>query len=308
MPGQRVLAAISRVMIIGVTMASLAACSVIKTAAIKNVADTLSAGGETFSSDNDPELVRDAIPFALKTYESLLVSVPKHEPLLIATCSGFTQYAYAFVETDADVLGEAHHDEAKALRERAVKLYVRGKDYCLKAFDVRFHGIGPELLRDPAQALTRAEKKDVPLLYWTAASWGSALSLSMEPSLTVDFPTVRALLERALVLDESWGKGALHETMITIESLGEALGGSESRAREHFKRAVDLQKGQSAAPYVALATGIAVKTQNRAEFEQLLKDALAIDPDKDSSIRLPNLITQRRARALLAHIDTLFAK
>ncbi len=295
-------------LLVAAAATGLASCSLIKTAAIKNVADTLSSSGDTISSDNDPELVRGAIPFALKTYESLLVSVPKHEPLLIATCSGFTQYAYAFVETDADVLGEEHHDEAKALRERAVKLYVRAKDYCLRALDVRFRGIVPELLREPAVALKRAEKKDVPLLYWTAASWGSALSLSMEPSLTVDFPTVRALIERALALDEAWGNGALHETMITIESLGEALGGSEARAREHFQRAVNLQKGGSAGPYVALATGVSVKNQNRPEFERLLNDALVIDPDKDPTIRLPNLITQRRARALLSHADAFFAK
>jgi hypothetical protein len=295
-------------MVVVATTAGLVSCSAIKSSAIKTVANTLSAKGDTFSSDNDPELVRGAIPFALKMYESLLVSVPKHEPLLIATCSGFTQYAYGFVETDADVLGEEHHDEAKALRERAVKLYVRGKDYCMRALEVRFPGISPELLKDPATALKRAEKKDVPLLYWTAASWGAALSLSMEPSLTVDFPTVRALIERGLALDEAWGKGSLHETMITIESLGEALGGSEARAREHFQRAVDLQKGGSAVPYVALATGVSVKNQDRAEFERLLNQAIAIDPDKDPTIRLPNLITQRRAHALLAHEDALIAK
>jgi predicted anti-sigma-YlaC factor YlaD len=286
----------------------LTGCSMIKTAAIKNVSGTLSCGGDTFASDNDPELVRGAVPFALKMYESLLESVPKYEPLLISTCSTFTQYAFAFVETDADVLGEDHHDEAKALRERAVKLYVRGKDYCLRALNARFHGIEQQLQRNPEAALKEAGKKDVPLLYWAAASWGAALSLSMRPDLTIDFPIVRALIERALALDESWGNGSLHETMITIESLGEALGGSEARAREHFKRAVELQKGSSAGPYVALATGIAVAKQDRVEFEKLLNEAIAVDPDKTPALRLQNLITQRRARALLARIDTLFAR
>src|SRR3954452_776271 len=90
---------------------SLAACSIIKTAAIKNVGNTLAAPGDTFTSDNDPELIRRAVPFALKMYESLLVSIPKHEPLLLATCSGYTSYAYAFPETDAALLREEqHHD------------------------------------------------------------------------------------------------------------------------------------------------------------------------------------------------------
>src|SRR3954466_11505928 len=105
-----------RAVLLASILVGLTGCSVIKKAAIKNVASTLSGSGDSYASDNDPELIRGAIPFALKTYESLLESVPKHEPLLIAACSGFTQYAFAFVQTDADVLGEAHHEESKALR------------------------------------------------------------------------------------------------------------------------------------------------------------------------------------------------
>src|SRR5262249_14685659 len=88
---------------------------------------------------------------------------------------------------------------------------------------------------------------------------------------------VRGLAERALALDADYSNGATHELMISLESLDELVGGSEARAREHFKRAVELQKGQpQAGPYFSLATGIALKNQNRDEFEQLLKEALAM--------------------------------
>ena len=97
-------------MLLLATAIFLPACS-LKTMAVKTVANTLSDTGDVFSRDEDPELIRDAVPFALKLYESLLDSVPTHAPLLVATCSGFTQYGYAFVETDAEVLGESHHDE-----------------------------------------------------------------------------------------------------------------------------------------------------------------------------------------------------
>jgi predicted anti-sigma-YlaC factor YlaD len=118
---------------------------------------------------------------------------------------------------------------------------------------------------------------------------------------------VRALLECALQLDESWNAGALHEAMITIESL-ELLGGSEDRARRHFERAVLLQRGHSPGPFVALAMGVSVGNQDRAEFERLLGDALAIDPNADPSNRLGTIITQDRARWLLDHIDALFSE
>ncbi|MFI5177285.1 MAG: TRAP transporter TatT component family protein [Vicinamibacterales bacterium] len=300
---------VCRLLAAALAASALAGCGMIKKAAINNVAGTLSSSGDVFTRDNDPELVREALPFALKLYESLLESVPKNKDLLIATCSAFTQYGYAFVETDADVLGEAHHDEARALRERALKLYIRAKDYCLRAFEVRFPGVTPKLLANPELALKKAEKKDVPLLYWTAASWGAAISLGLDmPDLVVDHPTVRALAERALALDPIWSHGAIHEALITLDSLPEALGGSPSRARDHFAKAVEIQKGLSPGPYVELAVGVAVPAQDRAEFTKLLNDAVAIDPEKDPSNRLVTLIMQRRARALLDQIDTLFAK
>src|SRR6185369_6704634 len=64
-----------RLLALGALAAGAAGCS-IKTMAVKTVANTLSDTGDVFTRDNDPELVRDAIPFALKTYESLLESVP----------------------------------------------------------------------------------------------------------------------------------------------------------------------------------------------------------------------------------------
>jgi len=278
--------------------------------AVKTVANTLSAPGDVFTRDDDPDLIRDATPFALKLYESLLESVPNHVPLLISTCGGFTQYGYAFLEAEADSLDASRRADAIALRERALKLYLRGRGYCLRAVDVRFgKGTSAALLQDPVAAVAKARQDDVPLLYWTAASWGSAISLGIDrPDLAVDFPTVRALADRALALDPVWSRGSIHELMITLDSLPEALGGSPARAREHFKTAVEIQKGLSPGPYVSLATGVAVPMQDRAEFERLLKEALAIDPEKDPSNRLVILVTQRRARVLLDRADEKFSK
>jgi predicted anti-sigma-YlaC factor YlaD len=287
----------------------LSGCGALKGVAVNTVASQLAQTGTTFSSDNDPDLVRESIPFALKLYESILESTPKHKELLIATCSAFTQYAYGFIETDAEALGEGHHDEVVKLKARALKLYVRGKDYCYRALDVRWKGMTAALMKDPAAALKRAEKKDVPLLYWTAASLGSAISLGLDqPELVVDLPTVRALAERALALDENWNKGAVHELMISVDSLPPALGGSPEHAKEHFEKAVKIQQGSSPGPYVTLAEGVMVPAQDRAGFEKLLHDALAIDPLKDPSTQLITLIVQRRARALLDNIESKFAK
>ena len=282
----------------------------LKRKAVGMVAETLASSGDVFTRDDDLELVGEAIPFGLKLYESLLDSAPTNKDLLIATCSNFTQYGVAYIETEALVLGEAqHHDEVVHLNARALKLYLRAKGYCERAMEVRFPGIMQKLPADPVAALAKAEKKDVPLLYWMAASWGSAIALGVDrPDLVIDMPTVRALAERAIALDETWSRGTLHEMFVSLDSLPPALGGNPERARMHFTKAVELQKGLSPGPYVALALGVAVPAQDRAEYEKLLNEALAIDPAKDPSNRLVTLVQQRRARALLDQIDTRIPK
>jgi predicted anti-sigma-YlaC factor YlaD len=284
-------------------------CS-LKKMAVNTVADTLAETGDTFTSDEDLTLVGDAIPFALKLQETFLESVPDHRGLLLSTCSGFTQYSYAYVETEAEALEPGRRADIQAMRDRALKLYLRARRYCFRGMNERFGDTASAaLLQSPETVAAKAKRDDVPLLYWTAASWGAAISLGIDrPELAIDLPTVRVLAERALALDAAWNRGALHELFITLDSLPEALGGNTARAKEHFTKAVELQKGLSPGPYVALATGVAVPSQDRAEFERLLTQALAIDPEQDPSNRLVVLVTQKRARLLLARIDETFSK
>src|SRR6188768_1483014 len=300
---------LSRFLVIALAAAALPACGLVQRKAVGMVASTLASSGDVFTRDDDLELVGDAIPFGLKLYESLLDSAPTNKDLLIATCSNFTQYGVAYIETEALVLGEAHHDEVVHLNARALKLYLRAKGYCERAMEVRFPGVMQKLPADPVAALAKAEKKDVPLLYWMSASWGSAIALGVDrPELVIDMPTVRAIAERAIALDETWSRGTRHEMFVSLDSLPPALGGNPEQARMHFTKAVELQKGLSPGPYVALALGVSVPAQDRAEYEKLLNEALAIDPAKDPSNRLVTLVQQRRARALLDQIDTRIPK
>jgi len=300
---------------VGVAWACLAAAIVagsgcsIKKMAIGGLADSLAAGGTVFASDDDIELIRDAVPFSLKTLESLLAEVPEHPGLLLSACSGFTQYAYAFVQLDAEILEPTDFERAQEQRARARRLYLRARDYCLRRLELRHRGVREALLRDPAAALANATRDEVPALYWTGAAWGSAIAISLDqPEFVANLPAARALMERALALDEAWDRGAIHAAMISIDAVPESAGGSTERARRHFARAVELSSGLAAGPYVTLAASVAVAAQDRAEFERLLEAALAIDPDRDPSTRLANLVAQKRARFLRAQVDALFVE
>jgi predicted anti-sigma-YlaC factor YlaD len=289
--------------------AATSGCSV-KKIAINKLGDSLASGGTTFASDDDPDLVGEALPFSLKLMESLLAESPQHRGLLLAASSGFTQYAFVYVQQPAEEIEDQDLARADFLRMRARHLYLRARNYGLRDLEIKHRGLESELRRDPKSAVRKMGTKDVPLLYWTAVSWGAAISISKDdPEMIADQPIVEALIDRALELDPDYEFGAIHNFLITYESVRRTASGDfVPRSRKHFERAVELTSGQSASPYVALAETVSVSKQDHEEFESLLKSALAVNPDARPEWRLINIIMQRRARWLLTRENELFVK
>ena len=293
----------------GLLSASLfTGCSTVKRAAVDTLADTLSSAGTTYATDEDPELIRQATPFSLKLMESTLEQAPRHEALLLACCRGFTQFGYAFVAQDADELEARDFTAAGDQRARARKLFLRARSYGLRGLEVTTPGVTADLARDPLAAVRRFSRKDVPLLYWTAASWAAAVGLSKDdPSLVSEIPQLEALIDRALALDESWGEGSIHSFLITYEMSRQGIAGDPAlRSRAHYERAVALSQGLLAGPHLAWAESVCVECRDAAGFDQAIVKALAINPDAAHAHRLENLIVQRRARWLQGRRDELF--
>jgi len=283
-------------------------CSSIKHSAVNHLGDALAAGGTVYSTDDDPALVQAAAPFSLKLMESVLAENPNHAGLLLSATSGFTQYAYAFVQQDADEREATDVAAAAALRHRAARLYLRAHNYGLRGLAVAHRDFDARLRLDPRTAVRDCTAADVPLLYWTGVSWCAAIALSKDqPALIAELPMAEALIDRALTLREDYDHGSIHAFLITYEmSRVGASGDPAVRAEQHFKRATELSGGSLAAPYVALAEAVCIQQQNQARFQALLAQALAINPDAWPESRLLNLVMQRRARWLLSRQDELF--
>ena len=108
-------------------------------------------------------------------------------------------------------------------------------------------------------------------------------------------------------MDETYADGAIHNFMISYEmSRPGAVGDPAARARKHFERSLALSHGTDASPFVALAEAVTVQKQEVKEFESLLNQALAINPDANPHNRLVNNVMQRRARWLLSRKSELF--
>jgi predicted anti-sigma-YlaC factor YlaD len=285
-----------------------AGCSPKRTA-VRYVADTLSqsTGGTTFSGDEDPELVRDALPFALKTLEALLAEQPDHVGLHLALASGFTQYGWGFIKLEADFAEDQGISKAQAGWERARKLVARGRRYAFAGLDLKHPGFAAAFKKDGLNAVKVLDVSDVELAYWAAASLGAEITLSKEqPDVIAELPGVGHIMDRLLHLDEDWDHGTLHEFMVTWEAARPAsMGGNEEKARHHFDRAVALAGGNRAAPYVTWAEAVAVARQDRKLYDQMLDAALAVDVDKVVAWRLANTLSQRRARWLKGRAEEL---
>ena len=283
-------------------------CSV-RSMAVNKIGDALANTGSNFASDEDAELVGDAIPFGLKTMEGLLESAPKHEGLLLSASSGFVQYAYGWVQMEGDRVEATDLARATELRERARKLFLRAREYGLRGLEVDSPGLREALARDPKLALARTKKEHVPLLYWTAMGWAGAMSLKVNDyEVSADQPIVEALARRALELDEGWGLGSIHEFFVSWESARSTIGGSVERAREHYEKALLFSKGRRAFPYLTYAESVSVARQDKAGFRELLEKALAIDVSRPDDQRLANLLAQKRARWQLGRLDELFVE
>ena len=280
----------------------LAGCAP-QTLLLRGVADQLSAQGS--AAEDDLGLAREASAFYLKLSESVLIQTPGHLPLAVAVAGGYTQYAYAFVEFEADRIESRDVKAAQALRARAARLYARAHRHAMAALEQQTPGLARSLAAAGSALPGDSERlpaDQVAVAYWAAASWGASIALSKDqPDAVADLPQAIRLAHRAWARDPDFGAGALATLMGQFE-LARA-GGSHEQAVAYFDRAVAAGGGRSAGPYVAQAEALALPAGDRATFEARLRTALAVAAAHRD---LANEVMRARAQWLLDTADDRF--
>jgi len=289
-----------------VALVLLVGCSP-KRYAIHTVADLLASNGTSLGSEDDPELLLEAIPFALLTMENVAAEAPDHVGLRASLAASFVQYAYASADHKAQLVKYEHYQEYKRLNTLARKRYLRGKRWGMEGLELRHPGFEEAMRTDPSHAVQQLTTEDLDLMYWTGAGWMAAISLGFsQAGLLAQLPQALALMDRALELNPDYAQGGLQEIFITIAMARPGPAGGRQKAKAYYDRALELSAGQRASVYVAGATALAVKTQDHALFLDLLEKALAIDPALTSDDRLTNILSQQRALYLKQHLEDLF--
>ena len=291
-----------------------------------------SGGASAFTSDDDPQLIADALPLALKLYEILMDLDPENSDLVAATGQNFILYSAAFVQMPADMADDADWEETARARQRAKKLFRRGRDYSLDALEMRHEGFLEALNSgeyDRASAML--DEADAGVAYWASAGWlamastdpfdfdlGSGLdkaalllyrSLELDPTLA---GTHGLMIQMQLSLPSSILvnlRGRSPATAGFMDDFYETAGVDEdpmNRALFHYYRALSLSDGADPSPYITMATTVSVKSQNVQEFRDYLGKALDIDPETHPENTLMIVIYQDKARWLLDHIEDYF--
>jgi predicted anti-sigma-YlaC factor YlaD len=285
-------------------------CS-IKKFALNQVANALtsSEGGNVFTTDNDPDFIADALPFAIKMYESLLMSMPNHAALRLQTGSLYVMYANAFLQNPAELLPDEQYAQKSHLLKRAKNLYLRGRDMLLSGLEAKYPGF-LKALKDKAydQAKAMAGLADIDHLYWAGAGWLGAFAIDpFDMKLGITLPQAAALMERVRELNPDYGAGSIDDFYVLYYgALPDYMGGSAEKSREHFSKALAASKGRSGGPYLSLATTVLVNEQKKDDFLAMIEHVLAIDAEKEPENRLLNVINRRRALWLKEHVDYFF--
>jgi predicted anti-sigma-YlaC factor YlaD len=288
-------------------------CGSIQKMAMNAVSDMLSGEGssDVFTGDNDPQLVGDAIPFAIKMYESLLDANPNHQGLMLTTGMMFIMYSNAFVQGPAEMLPSSEWKAREDAMFRAKQLYLRGLEILYNALEAKYRGFRQAAGNEETfqRFLNNCKKNDVPLLYWAVAGGLAAYSIDLlDFELSARIPEWSAMIHRAYELDPDFNNAALDEFFIIYYgSLPELMGGDPEKAKYHFTRAQEKTGGKSVSAYVSYAQSVCIPAQDYDSFRDNLEKALAINPNDDVSTRLVTIIMQQRARWLLENAWTIFS-
>lgn len=279
--------------------------SLITNMAVNTLSGVLAEGEAVFRSDDDLGLVEGALANNLKLMETLLVTSPDNQEILLSAAKGFLLYAYGFIETDLFELDFTQFEEKQRVRRRAARIYRRATDFGLRGLEVSYPGISERLRRDPDAAVMELQVEDAALALWTGTALGARIGMETDnPEATADLSVMGALLYRSRELDDGVDGGVVYDYLSIYETA--RIGGSLDEARDYYEHALELGPERHPVLWATWAETGSVANGDRQEFMTLLQQTLDFDIDSEPDGRLLNRVAKERAAWLLENVDDYF--
>ena len=218
-----------------------------------------------------------------------------------------TTYLYGFSMNEAEELKNQDYDKGKAAYLRTHNDFVRSLNYINTSLVLDY----PNFLlwiNGQDNNEIKFKKESAEKLYWAAGAYAGAIQSSNgDPEWIIQLPKIGLLLEEGMKLDSSWNFGSFYTAMISYSIIRhDAKEDKFIVAQNYFKKAVEASDGQDLSPYISYAENIAVSSQNKKEFTNMLYKALNIDIYANPELTLTNYIGRKRANWLLDNIDEFF--
>jgi tetratricopeptide (TPR) repeat protein len=277
------------------TLTLLTACSMGQMV-VRGSQTILDSGIESMNRETDLQLARDAMPANLKLLEGMLLEDPNNSELLIYAAEGFHGYSFGFVEREDPARAKQLYRRCYAHAQQALQL---------AGIDVNPESAGPG---EVESAVSKAGKKAVPALFWTASCLAKWINLSRDDmSLVASLSNSAILMERVMELDDEFYYGGPH-IFFGVYYGGRApmLGGDYSRAEAEFRRAAEINDNKLLIVDLLQAEFLDRQRLDQQAFQQHLTAILAAPDDLYPEMALVNGIAKQQAAILLDYEDDWF--
>ncbi len=272
------------------TLTLLTACSMGQMV-VRGTQTIMDSGIESMNSETDLQLAKDAMPANLKLLEGMLIEDPNNTEMIIYTAEGFYGYSFGFVEIE---------DPA-----RAKLLYRRCYAHAQRALQLAGVDVDPESasLEAVETAISKAGKKAVPALFWTASCLGKWIDLSRDDmSLVASLANTAALMQRVIDLDDEFYFGGAHMFFgVYYGGRAPMLGGDYARAESEFRRAAAINDNKLLIVDLLQAEFLDRQRLDQQAFHKRLTAIIAAPDDLYPEMALVNGIAKQRAAILLGY-------
>lgn len=228
---------------------------------------------------------------------------PQNPNTLIAACSLMTMYHYGFTMEAADRIIEDNYALGKETFETAHLGFISAYDFGEAALRIKYPEFSEWINGVPSESLD-FKTEDVPVLYWTGAALGGAISSSRgDPKWVIRLPIVGKLFESALKINPTWNRGSLYSAMISYTMSRSDLDLEANEiAADYLQKANIASGGFHGGAELSFAETVLVKTQNKEAFMEKVQAVLNHQSKED----VADIIVAERAQWLLSRTGDLF--
>ncbi len=244
---------------------------------------------------NDPQMVTEAIPAYLLLQESLLVSDPDNEDLLMSTANLYSSYSTLTDKLDSE--------RKQRLSQKAFELSLHSA--CLHKQD--FCALNEKNYDDFTQIVNQSDLADLDSLYGLGKGWANWVQANKADwNAVAQLAQVKYIMNYVISLKDDYKNGEAYLYMGVMESIiPPALGGKPEVAKHNFEKALQLSDNKNLMVHLLYARHYARMLFNRKLHDALLNTVINTPADQQG-YTLSNTLAKQQAKKLLQSADDYF--